>query len=285
MIIKKVGFFGLGDMGAAISQRLLIKGYKILSTKRGKYKNFLNNKNFILKDNPCDVAVESDIIIFCVDTIKNLNQIIFSKKGILKANKIPKFILDLTTGKPSNCEYLSKVFIKKNKFYIDMPIGRTPAHAKEGKINLFISSKEKKLKECNPLIKAISENQFYVDNIGEGTKIKLLNNFYGQSITLIFGKLLKNSNKKNVNINNLVKIMSAGPLKSDILTAIKPYYEYDYKGAMEFSINNAYTDLIYFKEEFGSDKLVNLIIRHFKFAVKKGHGKKSVANVSKFAYF
>lgn len=285
MVIKKIGFFGLGDMGSAITLRLLRKGYKIISTKRGNYKNFIKNKNFSLCKNPSDVAIESDIILLCVDTIENLNKIIFSKRGLLAANKIPKFILDLGTGKPSNCEHLSREFVKRNKIYIDMPIGRTPAHAKNGKINLFISSEKKNLKQSLQVIDIISENQFYVNKIGEGTKIKLLNNFYGQTITLIFGKLLKESNKKNVNIHNLVKIMSAGPLQSDILGAIKPYYEYNNKGSMEFSINNAYKDLKYFKEEFGSDKLVDLIIRHFELAIKKGHGKKSVANVSKYAYF
>ena len=164
-----------------------------------------------------------------------------------------------------------------------MPIGRTPAHAREGKLNLFISAKKDELNECIQIIQTISENQFYLDKIGEGTKIKLINNFYGQAVTLIFGQLLQVANDQNIEINNLVNVMSAGPLFSDILNANKPYYENDNNGAMEFSINNAYKDLIYYKEEFGTNELINEVIKYFEKAIGNGFGAKSVAEVSKYA--
>jgi len=122
-----------------------------------------------------------------------------------------------------------------------------------------------------------------LDKIGEGTKIKLINNFYGQAVTLIFGQLLQVANDQNIEINNLVSVMSAGPLFSDILNAIRPYYENDNKGAMEFSINNAYKDLIYYKEEFGTNELINEVIKYFEKAIGNGFGAKSVAEVSKYA--
>lgn len=282
--MKKIGFFGLGEMGSSIVHRLLDKGFKIVSTKRGKYNQFIKRKNFSVLNSPLDVANEAEIIILCVDTIDNLNKIILSKNGVIKAEHLPKFILDLGTGKPSNCKNLYNLFLKKNRIYVDMPIGRTPAHAKKGKLNLFISASKKKISKCSKIIEVISENQFYVNKIGEGTKIKLINNFYGQTVTLLFGKLLTTANKKNVNINNLVKIMSSGPLFSDILSAIKPYYEKNNEGSIKFSINNAFKDINYFKEEFGSDKLVDLVIKYFQTAIKKGHGKKSVAEVFKNAH-
>jgi 2-hydroxy-3-oxopropionate reductase len=281
--MKKIGVFGLGDMGAAITHRLLKKNFEVISTKRGKYMDFIENNSFSVMTNPCDVGASSDIIIFCVDTIENLNKIIFSENGLISSEKLPKYFLDFGTGKPSNCIDISNQFLKQDKIYVDMPIGRTPAHAREGKLNLFISAKKDELNECIQIIQTISENQFYLDRIGEGTKIKLINNFYGQTVTLIFGQLLKLANDQNIDINNLVNVMSAGPLFSDILNAIKPYYEHDSKGGMEFSINNAYKDLIYFKEEFGANELVNEVIKYFEKVIDNGFGAKSVAEVSKYA--
>jgi len=281
--MKKVGFFGLGEMGSAIAQRLLDVGHKVLSTKRGRYKDLKKNKNFCIYETPCSVADDAEIIIFCVDTIDNLKQIIFSDNGIIKSKKLPSHFFDLGTGKPSYCNILSDEFSKFNKVYIDMPIGRTPAHALEGKLNLFISSNKENIGENLDLIKNISENQFFVGYVGDGTKIKLINNFYGQAITFIYGNLLLTCNKEKIDQENLVKVMSAGPLYSDILGAIKPYYSELEEGSIKFSIMNALKDLTYFKEEFKKENdLVNLIISYYKKAVDNGYGKMSVAEISKY---
>ncbi len=281
--MKNIGLIGLGDMGAAIAYRLLSQGYKVISTKRGKYEQFIEHPSFVIADDLDELGRKSNIIFLCVDTIDNLNKIIFSQRGLINAKKIPKYIFDFGTGKPSNCVKISKEFAKRGRVYIDMPMGRTPAHAREGKLNLFISASEHDLREYVKLIKIISENQFYLEQTGGGTKIKLLNNFYGQAITLIFGKMLETANDQNICINNLVKVMSAGPLSSDILHAIRPYYDEENTGSMEFSINNAFKDLVYFQEEFGTDSLIETIIGHFQKAIENGHGTKSVAEISKYA--
>ena len=53
---EKNSVFGLGDMGAAITHRLLKKNFKVISTKRGKYMDFIENNSFSVMANPCDVV-------------------------------------------------------------------------------------------------------------------------------------------------------------------------------------------------------------------------------------
>ena len=51
-----------------------------------------------------------------------------------------------------------------------MPIGRTPAHAREGKLNLFISAKKDELNKCIQIIQTISENQFILTRLEKAQK-------------------------------------------------------------------------------------------------------------------
>ena len=224
-------------------------------------------------------------IILCIDTKENLQEIIYSEDGILNSSNKPSFILDLSTGLPSFVKKIHDDLKKVNISYIDSPIGRTPQHALEGKLNLFVSCKESQVDQNQlNLLGMISENRFFFDNISDGTKLKLLNNFYGQYTTLIFGETLSINNKNFKSPDDLLRIMSAGPLYSPILDAIKPYYDDSNNGSMLFSIENALKDLKYFREDFLTEEnaLVDLIIGKFEKAVKNGFGQESVAKVASY---
>ena len=281
----RLGFFGLGEMGTNIALRLLDCNQEIYSVKRGNFHQFKNKKNFFFEENPKEIANQVEGIILCIDTKENLQEIIYSEDGILNSSNKPSFILDLSTGLPSFVKKIHDDLKKVNISYIDSPIGRTPQHALEGKLNLFVSCKESQVDQNQlNLLGMISENRFFFDNISDGTKLKLLNNFYGQYTTLIFGETLSINNKNFKSPDDLLRIMSAGPLYSPILDAIKPYYDDSNNGSMLFSIENALKDLKYFREDFLTEEnaLVDLIIGKFEKAVKNGFGQESVAKVASY---
>ena len=78
--------------------------------------------------------------------------------------------------------------------------------------------------------------------------------------------------------------MEAGPLGSNMLSAITDYSKGNKKNNMEFSISNAYKDLMYFKEELVKENnpLIDIVISTYKKAIKNGYGNKSVAEIYKF---
>ena len=282
--MNKIGFFGLGLMGGNIVENLLKKKYEIISNKRGRAislsKNFNNIKLF---DHSSEVANSCEIIMSCLDTVENLEDLVYGEHGVMEAKSLPDFFFDFGTGRPSFVKKLSEDFKSRGSTYIDMPIGRTPLHALDGKLNLFISSTENKLIKHSVVLNDIAENLIYLNDLGQGTKIKLFNNYYGQAVTLIFGKLLKNGSTNNLNIEKLLNVMSLGPLHSGILDAIFPYFTEDLSGTIEFSINNAFKDLVYFKEECSSqDFLVDSVLAAFEQAISKGYGECSVGEVAKY---
>ena len=282
--MKKIGFLGLGLMGSKIAENLLNRNYELVSNKRGQSAEL--NKKFdkiTLVDSPAEVAATVDLLIVCVDTAENLYDLVYSDQGVLAANNVPDFIFDLGTGRPSMIEKISDDLKARGCVYVDMPIGRTPAHALRGELNLFISSTKESLTVNIGILKDIAENLIFVKHLGQGTKIKLFNNFYGQAITLIFGKLLEQGIKVDLDLNRLLKVMSLGPLHSGIMDAVFPYFDGSDCGNIEFTINNAYKDLVYFKEECAEDDLlVKMIIALFETAISKGFGEKSVGEVSKY---
>ena len=77
--------------------------------------------------------------------------------------------------------------------------------------------------------------------------------------------------------------MSLGPLHSGMLEAIFSHYDAESNGSIEFTISNAYKDLVYFKEEFGNQNpIVDLVLSSFEKAIAEGFGELSVGEVAKY---
>ena len=282
--MRKIGFFGLGLMGGNIVENLLQKNYQILTNKRGRSLDIKNKfRNLELFDQASHIAGNCELLASCVDTVQNLEEIVYGKNGILEAESLPEYFFDFGTGRPSFSKKLYNDLQLKGCTYIDMPIGRTPAHALRGEINLFISSKEEKIAKYSDLLNDIAENKIYLGDLGQGTKIKLFNNFYGQAITLIFGQILRQGKQHNLDLEKLLTVMSLGPLSSGMLDAIFPHFEDNLTGSIEFTISNAYKDLVYFKEEFGNQyPIVDLVLSSFETVISKGYGELSVGEVAKY---
>lgn len=97
---KKVGYIGLGTMGAAMVDILLSKGYSVIGYNRTKEKAaHLIEKGMDWQDTPMDVASSADIVLVCVADDNASNAVFGSNtsKGILSANLLGKVIIDLST--------------------------------------------------------------------------------------------------------------------------------------------------------------------------------------------
>ena len=91
MTIKNVGFIGLGLMGSNMARRLLKKNYKVFSIRRGQAENINNEfSNFSIENNLTDVCKKSDLLLICVDTVENQENIFFGVNGVVKSENIPK---------------------------------------------------------------------------------------------------------------------------------------------------------------------------------------------------
>ena len=64
---------------------------------------------------------------------------------------------------------------------IDAPLGRTPAHAKDGLLNIMASGDRATFDKVKPVLDEQGENVFYLGALGAGHTTKLINNFMGMT--------------------------------------------------------------------------------------------------------
>jgi 3-hydroxyisobutyrate dehydrogenase len=128
---------------------------------------------------------------------------------------------------------------------IDAPLGRTPAHAKDGLLNIMAAGDEDTFAKVKPVLDVLGENVFYLGALGAGHTTKLINNFMGMTTVCAMSQAFAVADRAGVDRQQLYDIMSTGPSNSPFMKFCKNY-AVDGVSDLGFSIANANKDLGYF---------------------------------------
>ena len=128
---------------------------------------------------------------------------------------------------------------------IDAPLGRTPAHAKDGLLNIMAAGDKATFEKVKPVLDDQGENVFYLGKLGAGHTTKLINNFMGMTTVCTMSQAFAVAERAGVDRQQLFDIMSAGPSNSPFMQFCKNY-AVDNVSDLGFSIANANKDLGYF---------------------------------------
>ena len=243
-----IGFIGLGLMGGAIVERLQSQGYTLTvmanrsrqaieeAVARGATEVFTAR----------ELAAQSDIIMLCVDTSASVESRMLGDDGVIAGLGEGKVVIDFGTSLPDSTRSLGELVAKKNAAMMDAPLGRTPAHAKEGKLNIMSSGDESVFDRVIPVLEDLGENVFYLGALGTGHTIKLINNFFGMTCATAVAEAFATAERAGVDSKQLYDVMSSGPLHSSMMDFVAAYALNNDSDKLEFSIRNARKDVTYY---------------------------------------
>lgn len=243
-----IGFIGLGLMGAAMAGRLQNLGYPltvIAHRNRAPIDTAVAVGAREAKT-PADLARTSEIVMVCVDTSDAVEAVMLGDEGVLAAVKPGTTIIDFGTSLPGSTKRLGAAFAKKGAHYLDAPLGRTPAHAVDGKLNIMGAGDQAAYDAVKPVLDDLGENVFHVGPLGAGHTLKLINNFFAMTTATAMSEAFAMADLAGLPRQTLYDVMSAGPLKSGMMDFIKANAVDGNPNMLAFSIANARKDLGYY---------------------------------------
>lgn len=242
-----IGFIGLGLMGGNMVENLQKRGYPVIvmDLNQDAVKTVLARGNAREASSPKDLARNSDIIQFCLTTSEVVEKIVYGPDGILEGVKSGSVVIDFGTSIPASTKKIGAELAKKGVGMLDAPLGRTPAHAKDGLLNIMAAGDKDTFEKYKPILAEQGENVFYLGGLGAGHTTKLINNFMGMTTVCAMSQAFAAAELAGVDRQQLYDIMSSGPSNSPFMKFCKNY-AVDGVSDLGFSINNANKDLRYF---------------------------------------
>ncbi|OEF25285.1 NAD(P)-dependent oxidoreductase [Vibrio rumoiensis] len=282
-----IGFIGLGLMGGNMVENLQNRGYEL---------NVMDlNKEAVAAcvargakeaSSAKELAESSDIVMLCLTTSVVVEKLVYAEDGILAGIKEGAVLVDFGTSIPASTRKIGADLAKKGAGMIDAPLGRTPAHAKDGLLNIMAAGDKATFEKVKPVLEEQGENVFHLGELGAGHTTKLVNNFMGMTTVCAMSQAFAVADRAGVDRQQLFEIMSTGPSNSPFMQFCKNY-AVDGVSDLGFSIANANKDLGYFLqmvEDLGTEsKIAEGSSANLQAAFDAGLGNGNVPEI--FDYF
>ncbi len=250
MTKPEIGFIGLGLMGAAMVGRMQDLGYALTVTANRSRPNIdaAVARGATEVGTAREVAAASDIIMLCMDTSASVEGRMRGDDGVIAGLRKGATVVDFGTSLPGSTRALGGEVAAAGGAYLDAPLGRTPAHAKDGLLNIMAAGDEAAFAKVEPVLKDLGENVFHLGALGSGHTIKLMNNFFGMTVANAMAEAFAMADITGIDREKLYNVMSAGPLHSGMMDFVKAYGVDKDPSMLAFAIKNAAKDVGYYDQ-------------------------------------
>jgi len=245
----KIGFIGLGLMGRAMVECLQNAGYDVCvlgNRDRSGIEQALA-RGATEAANAGALTDSSDIVMLCVGTSEHVEANVYGENGILSGVRAGQVVIDFGTSLPASTLQIGDDLATKGAAYLAAPLGRTPAHAAKGMLNLMCSGDRAAFDRVKPVLDVLGENVFHLGALPNGHTIKLINNYFGMTVACAMSEAFATADAAGIDRQTLFEVMAAGPLRSGMMEFVRNY-AVEGEQSLAFSIANASKDVGYYRQ-------------------------------------
>ncbi|WP_072387803.1 NAD(P)-dependent oxidoreductase [Hyphomicrobium sp. CS1BSMeth3] len=184
----KVGFIGLGTMGAYMAANLSKylessnHGLVVHDVRREAAEPFLA-KGAAWAASPRAVAEACDVVFLSLPGPKEVEAVATGDgNGLLEGLKAGGAVFDLSTNAPSMVRKIAAQFAEKGCHFLDAPVSGGPSGARSGRLAIWVGGDKASFDEYKVLLDAFADQARYIGAIGAGSVAKLVHNCAGYAI-------------------------------------------------------------------------------------------------------
>lgn len=177
----KTGFIGLGVIGAPMAGRVLDAGFDLgIWNRSGGKADELVQRGARFAASPAALADRCETLCLCVTDAAALEQIVFGKSGVTKAQNPPQYIVDHSTIPPDQTRAMAqRLKDATGSIWIDAPISGGRIGAINGTLATFVGGPETAVSAVTPVLNSFSSTVTHMGPTGSGQATKACNQLIG----------------------------------------------------------------------------------------------------------
>ena len=174
--MERVGFVGLGIMGAAMAGNLLEAGHELVVHNRSRTKaERLAQQGASVADSPSEVAEGSAIIITMLPGPPQVEEVVAGEGGLLEGAGEGSLIVDMSTSSPLLARQLASMARERGVGMLDAPVSGGDVGARDGTLSIMVGGEDDDFERARPLFQVMGETVVHVGGTGAGQVVKACN--------------------------------------------------------------------------------------------------------------
>ncbi|WP_238665233.1 2-hydroxy-3-oxopropionate reductase [Paenalcaligenes niemegkensis] len=173
--MAKVGFIGLGIMGAPMAVNLAKGGHELYTYTRGETPKTVVEAGVTLCGNATEVASQADIIITMVPDTPHVEDVLFGENGVAAGLSAGKIVVDMSSISPVATKEFAKRITELGAEYLDAPVSGGEVGAKAASLTIMVGGKDQTFETVKPLFELMGKNITLVGGYGDGQITKVAN--------------------------------------------------------------------------------------------------------------
>jgi 3-hydroxyisobutyrate dehydrogenase-like beta-hydroxyacid dehydrogenase len=244
---ERIGFIGVGLMGHGMAKNIVEKGYPLTvmgNRNRAPVDDLVGRGAWEAKT-PRAVAEASDIIFMCVTSSVQVEALVRGPDGIKSGASKGLVIVDCTTADPNSTLALAAELAPLGVTFCDAPLGGTPANAELGQLSAMVGADAATFQRIKPVCDAWAQKVVHLGPVGDGHKMKLLNNFVAMGYGAIYAEALALAQKVGITPQVFDSVVRGSRMDCGFYQTFFRYVLERDRDAHQFTLVNALKDMRY----------------------------------------
>lgn len=173
----RIGFIGLGRMGASIARRLQAAGHSLLvhDMRREAAQEHLE-QGACWAEHPCALASQSDLVFTCLPGPSEVQTTVLGPDGVCEGLRRGGLYVDLSSSSPSLIRTVAQRLHERGCLALDAPISGGVTGAANGTLQVMVGGDKAAYERIRPVLLTFGSRVSHMGDVGSGSVAKLVHN-------------------------------------------------------------------------------------------------------------
>ena len=171
----KLGFIGLGIMGAPMASHLLAAGHSLFVHTRRAMPQALQEAGAQACANATEVARQAEVVFLMLPDTPDVAMVLFGEGGVAAGLKAGKTVVDMSSISPFETKQFAKAINALGCQYLDAPVSGGEVGAQAASLTIMVGGEQASFDSLLPLLQLMGKNITLVGGNGDGQTTKVAN--------------------------------------------------------------------------------------------------------------